>query len=225
MFMIPKYRSRRSFARLAKTSVVCRRIAEANALPSAKRVLLIVVPSILSADTRFPAASTTTTAMFKFWSRMNATAPSMMTRASAREISGGAKVGPLVEHVALPCWRCCAIIKDVSPSFNRGGRVALRPRRRGSRSHGSAFDAVGGSSTGTEVPWMWVLLRPPRFGSQAVTTIGLDTAKSVFQVHGIDAEGNAIIRRKLTPEQLAVLLKAETEKWSTVIKKANIALD
>src|SRR5690349_5631488 len=59
MFMIPKYRSGRSFARLAKTSVVCRRIAEANALPSAKRVLLIVVPSILSADTRFPAASTT----------------------------------------------------------------------------------------------------------------------------------------------------------------------
>jgi hypothetical protein len=25
---------------------------------------------------------------------------------------------------------------------------------------------------------------------QAVTTIGLDIAKSVFQVHGIDAEGN-----------------------------------
>jgi hypothetical protein len=34
--------------------------------------------------------------------------------------------------------------------------------------------------------------------SQEVTTIGLDTARSVFQVHGIDAEGNAIIRRKLT---------------------------
>jgi hypothetical protein len=28
-----------------------------------------------------------------------------------------------------------------------------------------------------------------------------------------------------TPEELAVLLKAETEKWSAVIKKANIALD
>jgi transposase len=60
---------------------------------------------------------------------------------------------------------------------------------------------------------------------QAVTTIGLDIARSVFQVHGIDAEGNAIIRRKLTAGTLAVLLKAETEKWSTVIKKANIALD
>ena len=30
--------------------------------------------------------------------------------------------------------------------------------------HESAFDAVDGSSTGTEVPWMWVLLRPLRLG-------------------------------------------------------------
>src|SRR6266478_2867949 len=28
----------------------------------------------------------------------------------------------------------------------------------------SPFDALDGSSTGTEVPWMWVLLRPPRSG-------------------------------------------------------------
>jgi transposase len=32
---------------------------------------------------------------------------------------------------------------------------------------------------------------------QAVTTIGLDIAKSVFQIHGIDAAGNVIVRRKL----------------------------
>ena len=32
---------------------------------------------------------------------------------------------------------------------------------------------------------------------EAITTIGLDIAKSVFQVHGIDAEGNVILRRKL----------------------------
>jgi transposase len=32
---------------------------------------------------------------------------------------------------------------------------------------------------------------------QAVTTIGLDIAKSVFQVHGIDGEGQVIIRRRL----------------------------
>src|SRR5213075_444158 len=32
---------------------------------------------------------------------------------------------------------------------------------------------------------------------QAITTMGLDIAKSVFQVHGVDADGQVIIRRKL----------------------------
>jgi transposase len=32
---------------------------------------------------------------------------------------------------------------------------------------------------------------------QAITTIGLDIAKSVFQVHGVDADGQVIIRRQL----------------------------
>jgi transposase len=32
---------------------------------------------------------------------------------------------------------------------------------------------------------------------QTITTMGLDIAKSVFQVHGVDAAGNVIIRRKL----------------------------
>src|ERR1700704_1405297 len=39
---------------------------------------------------------------------------------------------------------------------------------------------------------MWALLKLPRFGGasmQTVTTIGLDIAKSVFQVHGVDAAG------------------------------------
>ena len=31
----------------------------------------------------------------------------------------------------------------------------------------------------------------------AVSTIGLDIAKSVFQVHGVDADGQVVIRRKL----------------------------
>lgn len=31
-----------------------------------------------------------------------------------------------------------------------------------------------------------------------VTTIGLDIAKSVFQVHGVDAAGEVAVRKKLT---------------------------
>src|SRR5213595_2348109 len=32
---------------------------------------------------------------------------------------------------------------------------------------------------------------------QTVTTIGLDIAKSVFQVHGVDADGQVVVRRQL----------------------------
>jgi transposase len=47
---------------------------------------------------------------------------------------------------------------------------------------------------------MWVLLRPHDSEEptmQTITTIGLDIAKSVFQVHCIDAEGKVIVRRQL----------------------------
>ena len=40
---------------------------------------------------------------------------------------------------------------------------------------------------------------------QAVTTIGLDIAKSVFQVHGVDAAGLAGVRQRsatFTPQKL-----------------------
>ena len=32
---------------------------------------------------------------------------------------------------------------------------------------------------------------------QTITTVGLDIAKSVFQVHGVDAAGQVVIRRQL----------------------------
>jgi transposase len=32
---------------------------------------------------------------------------------------------------------------------------------------------------------------------QTVTTVGLDIAQSVFQVHGVDATGQVVIRRQL----------------------------
>jgi hypothetical protein len=32
---------------------------------------------------------------------------------------------------------------------------------------------------------------------QAITTIGLDIAKSVFQVHGVDAKGDVVLRRQI----------------------------
>src|SRR5258706_3472230 len=37
---------------------------------------------------------------------------------------------------------------------------------------------------------------------QTVTTIGLDSARSVFQVHGVDADGQVVIRRQLKRRQV-----------------------
>ena len=41
---------------------------------------------------------------------------------------------------------------------------------------------------------------------QAITTIGLDIAKSVFQVHGVDAEGNVVLRRQLKRRYVSGIL-------------------
>jgi transposase len=35
-----------------------------------------------------------------------------------------------------------------------------------------------------------------------ITTVGLDLAKHVFQVHGIDAEGTTVLRRRLRRNQV-----------------------
>jgi transposase len=42
---------------------------------------------------------------------------------------------------------------------------------------------------------------------QAVTTIGLDIAKSVFQVHGVDAFGNVSVGRQLKRRQVLVFFE------------------
>src|SRR5450756_2107923 len=65
---------------------------------------------------------------------------------------------------------------------------------------------------------------------QAITTIGLDIAKSVFQVHGIDAEDKVIIRRqlkrryilaffqKLPPCLVGIEACASSHHWSRELK-------
>jgi transposase len=65
---------------------------------------------------------------------------------------------------------------------------------------------------------------------QAITTIGLDIAKSVFQVHGVDAEGNVILRRqlkrryvlaffeKVSPCLVGIEACASSHHWSRELK-------
>jgi transposase len=42
-----------------------------------------------------------------------------------------------------------------------------------------------------------------------VTTIGLDIAKSVFQVHGVDAGGQVVIRRQLKCHQVLAFFQKQ----------------
>ena len=41
----------------------------------------------------------------------------------------------------------------------------------------------------------------------AITTVGLDIAKSVFQVHGVDAQGSAVVRRQLKRRYVLAFFK------------------
>jgi transposase len=67
--------------------------------------------------------------------------------------------------------------------------------------HGmSAVDAVDGSSTGATSAIKVGAVRAlmiRRSQMQTITTIGLDIAKSVFQVHCVDARGDVVLRRQL----------------------------
>jgi hypothetical protein len=44
----------------------------------------------------------------------------------------------------------------------------------------------------------------------AITTIGLDIAKSIFQVHGVDAQGGVVVRRQLKRRYVLAFFKKLT---------------
>ena len=48
-----------------------------------------------------------------------------------------------------------------------------------------------------------------------VSTIGLDIAKSVFQVHGVDVDGAVVIRKQVQPRQNVGILRcpAAMPRW------------
>jgi hypothetical protein len=48
---------------------------------------------------------------------------------------------------------------------------------------------------------------------QTITTIGLAIAKSVFQVHGIDATGQVVIRRQLKRRFVLLFLRSCRRVW------------
>jgi hypothetical protein len=49
-----------------------------------------------------------------------------------------------------------------------------------------------------------------------ITTIGLDIAKSVFRVHGIDAAGNPVVRRQLKRRHVIFFFSESLSRVSSV---------
>src|ERR1700704_5993930 len=68
---------------------------------------------------------------------------------------------------------------------------------------------------------------------QTITTIGLDIAKSVFQVHGVDAGGQAIVRRQLKrryvltffQKLLSCLVGIEAKSFEKIREQARIQVE
>eukprot|EP01041_Mallomonas_annulata_P019182 gene19183-biopygen12245 len=48
-----------------------------------------------------------------------------------------------------------------------------------------------------------VPLKPAGASTMKITTIGIDLAKNVFQVHGVDEHGKAVLNKPLKREQMA----------------------
>ena len=49
---------------------------------------------------------------------------------------------------------------------------------------------------------------------QSITAIGLDIAKSVFQVHGVDGRGSVVIRRQLKRRYVLAFSRSCRHAWS-----------
>ena len=99
-------------------------------------------------------------------------------------------------------------------------RVAHSPNLRGSTrerpanpppcpARPSAHDAVDGSSAGIAMCHNCGVVRTAREepSMEEITTVGLDIAKSVFQVHAVSAIGLVVIRRQLKRRQVAAVLR------------------
>src|SRR5262249_27126257 len=80
----------------------------------------------------------------------------------------------------------------------RSSAYAARPRRRGDRAMGwmAPLLHLSAKLLSDRLSSEW----QPSMG--AVTTIGLDLAEHVFQVHGVDAEGATVLRKQLRRAQV-----------------------
>jgi transposase len=55
---------------------------------------------------------------------------------------------------------------------------------------------------------------------QSISTIGLDIAKSVFQVHGVDAVGQVVLRRQLKRRYVLAFFSRDCRHAWWVLRRA-----
>ena len=46
-----------------------------------------------------------------------------------------------------------------------------------------------------------------------ITTVGIDLAKNVFQVHGVDSRGKLVLRKQLRRAEVALFLRTCAPAW------------
>src|SRR5690606_7082932 len=97
-------------------------------------------------------------------------------------------VGDVVEHYAV----------GRKHSDDRAGEVPTHLSRL------CKADGVDGSRSRHLSAKVWLLSKRPRVGAthMEITTIGLDLAKSIFQVHAVDAAGEPVVRKTLRRAQV-----------------------
>jgi hypothetical protein len=58
---------------------------------------------------------------------------------------------------------------------------------------------------------------------QAITTIGLDIAKSVFQAHGVDAAGQVVVRRAMFSRSFRCGHHCLHKPWNSVCARLELS--
>src|SRR5580704_7156589 len=130
-------------------------------------------------------------------------------------------------------WQCWCPAPRQSGCRSSLRRAPIRPPSAG-RAPSSAVVAVDGSSTGATSAIDVGAVRAPMIRRsqvmQTITTVGLDIAKSVFQVHCVDANGDVVVRRqlkrryvlgffqKLPPCLVGIEACASSHHWSRELK-------
>src|SRR5262249_46617677 len=144
-----------------------------------------------------------------------ATLPSPASTAKARCSRCACRGAPIAKEDQNCRRSCCTAyvalwsiseVTDGAPDFRLGGQSGLNANV----AETAAFDVVDGARSRHRSAIGWFVGDESHEGSRPmqITTIGLDIAKNVFQVHGIDTAEKVVVRKRLRRSQMLAFFKA-----------------